>query len=57
MPRRLLSPDVTTAPLDHESLSADEVLRGSPTAAVHTLATLPGCEVGLWEALRKIWVA
>jgi uncharacterized protein len=57
MPRRLLTPDVTTAPPDHESLPADEVLRGSPTAAVHTLATLPGCEVGLWEALRKIWVA
>ncbi len=49
MPRRLLSPDVTTAPLEHEPLPADEVLHGSPTAAVRTLDALPGCEVGLWE--------
>ena len=46
---RLLSPDVTTAPLDHEDLPADEVIQGSPTAAVRTLDVLPGCEVGLWE--------
>ena len=46
---RLLSPDVTTAPLDHEDLPADEVVQGSPTAAVRTLDALPGCEVGLWE--------
>jgi uncharacterized protein len=46
---RLLSLDVTTAPLDHEDLPADEVIQGSPTAAVHTLDALPGCEVGLWE--------
>ena len=46
---RLLSPDVTTAPLVHEDLPADEVVQGSPTAAVRTLDALPGCEVGLWE--------
>jgi uncharacterized protein len=52
MPPRLLTPDVTTALLDHEDLPADEVLRGSPTAAVHVLDALPGCEVGLWEMTR-----
>jgi uncharacterized protein len=46
---RLLSPDVTTAPLDHEDLPDDEVVHGAPTAAVRALEALPGCEVGLWE--------
>ena len=46
---RLLSPDVTTAALDHEPLPPEEVVDGSPTAAVLTLDTVGGAEVGLWE--------
>ncbi len=46
---RLLSPDVTTAALEHEPLPADEVDAGSPTAAVSTLGAVGGAEVGLWE--------
>lgn len=46
---RLLSPDVTAAELTHEPLPADEVVTGSPTAAVLTLGTVGGAEVGLWE--------
>ena len=46
---RLLSPDVTTAFLDHEPLPPEEVVDGSPTAAVLALDTVGGCEVGLWE--------
>ena len=46
---RLLSPDVLAAPLDHGPLPADEVVAGSPTAAVLALDTVGGAEVGLWE--------
>ena len=46
---RLLSPDVTTASLAHEPLPGEEVVDGSPTAAVLTLDTVGGVEVGLWE--------
>ena len=46
---RLLSPDVTAAALTHEALPSEEVLAGSPTAAVLTLDTVGGTEVGLWE--------
>ena len=46
---RLLSPDVATTTLDHEPLPAEEVEVGSPTAAVLTLDTVGGVEVGLWE--------
>ena len=46
---RLLSPDVTTAVLDHEPLPPEEAVDGSPTAAVLTLDTVAGAEVGLWE--------
>jgi uncharacterized protein len=46
---RLLSPDVTTAMLEHEPLPPEEVVDGSPTAAVLTLDTVGGAEVGLWE--------
>jgi uncharacterized protein len=46
---RLLSPDVTTASLAHEPLPGEEVVDGSPTAAVLTLDTVGGAEVGLWE--------
>ncbi|QIM21130.1 cupin domain-containing protein [Phycicoccus sp. HDW14] len=49
MTERLLAPDVTTQPLAHEPLPADEVLDGAPTAAVRTLAALGDVEVGLWE--------
>ena len=49
MPSHLLCPDVTSAPLQHEPLPADEVVDGSPTAAVVTLAELGGTGVGLWE--------
>ena len=52
MPPRLLSPDVTTAPLRHEPLPAEDVLEGGPTTAVRTLATVGGAEVGLWEMSR-----
>ena len=46
---RLLSPDVTIAPLDHEPLPPEEVVAGSPTAAALTLDTLGRTQVGLWE--------
>ena len=46
---RLLSPDVTTAHLDHEPLPDDEVVAGSPTAAAVTLGHLGEHEVGVWE--------
>ena len=46
---RLLSPDVTTAALEHEPLPPGEVVDGSPTSAVHTLGSMGGTEVGLWE--------
>jgi len=46
---RLLSPDVTTAMLEHEPLPPEEVVDGSPTAAVLTFDTVGGAEVGLWE--------
>jgi uncharacterized protein len=46
---RLLSPDVTTASLDHEPLPGEEVVDGSPTAAVLTLGSLGEHEVGVWE--------
>lgn len=46
---RLLSPDVTTARLDHEPLPADEVVDGSPTAAVVSFGTVGETEVGVWE--------
>jgi len=41
--------DAATLPLTHAALPADEVLEGSPTTAVHALATLGGVEVGIWE--------
>jgi hypothetical protein len=46
---RLLSPDVTTAHLDHEPLPGDEVVAGSPTTAVVSLGTVGATEVGVWE--------
>ena len=46
---RLLSPDVTTASLAHQPLPGEEVVDGSPTAAVVALDTVGGAEVGLWE--------
>jgi uncharacterized cupin superfamily protein len=46
---RLLSPDVTTAGLDHEPLPTGQVADGSPTTAVVTLGTVGGADVGLWE--------
>lgn len=46
---RLLSPDVSTAPLDHEPLPEGEVVSGAPTAAVRDLGTVGGAQVGLWE--------
>ena len=46
---RLLSPHVTTAALTHEPLPADEVVAGTPTAAVLTLDTVGDTRVGLWE--------
>ena len=52
MPPRLLCPDVTTAPLEHEPLPPEEVLDGSPTTAVHSLASVGGAEVGIWEMTR-----
>lgn len=49
MPTRLLSPNVTTAALEHEPLPDDQVVVGSPSTAVATLAELGGTGVGLWE--------
>lgn len=41
--------DAGALALDHEPLPAEEVLAGSPTTAVHELATLGRIEVGIWE--------
>ncbi len=49
MSDRLLSPDLLAHRLDHGPLPADDVLTGSPSAAVETLADLRGVEVGVWE--------
>ena len=49
MPRRLLTPDVATAPLEHAALPVDDVITGTPTAAVLSLDTVGGAEVGIWE--------
>ena len=49
MPPRLLSDDVALVPLHHVPLRTDDVVAGSPTAAVETLTSLHGTEVGLWE--------
>lgn len=49
MPQRLLADDVTRLPLAHEALPAEEVVDGDPTAAVQTLGTVGGVEVGVWE--------
>jgi uncharacterized protein len=46
---RLLSPDVLADPLDHAPIPADDVVAGSPTAAVLALDTVGGVEVGVWE--------
>jgi uncharacterized cupin superfamily protein len=46
---RLLNHDVTTVSLPHEPLPPEEVVDGSPTAAVLTLDTVGDHEVGLWE--------
>ena len=46
---RLLSPDVLADPLDHAPLPPDDVVAGSPTAAVLALDTVGGVEVGVWE--------
>ena len=43
------APTSPPLPLDHEPLPAEEVVDGSPTAAVLTLDTVGGAEVGLWE--------
>ncbi len=49
MSDRLLSPDLLAHPLDHEPLPDDDVVAGSPTAAVAPLATVGTAEVGVWE--------
>lgn len=41
--------DAAALALVHEPLPAAEVIEGSPTTAVHALATLGGTEVGIWE--------
>ena len=41
--------DAAALPLAHEPLPADEVLAGTPTAAVHELAEVGGVEIGIWE--------
>ncbi|WP_392545314.1 cupin domain-containing protein [Oryzobacter telluris] len=46
---RLLTADVAGHPLEHAALPADDVLEGTPTAAVTTLAEVGGTGVGLWE--------
>ena len=48
-PGRVLGSDLLTAALDHQPLPAEEVLAGSPTAAVRPLAELGDVEVGVWE--------
>jgi len=46
---RMLGESLLTGPMEHEPLPADEVLSGSPTAAVRALGELGGVEVGVWE--------
>jgi uncharacterized cupin superfamily protein len=44
--------DASAIPLTHEPLPSDEIVAGTPTTAVHALATLggdEGVEVGIWE--------
>ncbi|CAN7159295.1 cupin domain-containing protein [Terrabacter sp. LjRoot27] len=45
----LLVGDVRTEPLDEQVAAGVDVLDGSPTAAVTTLAEVAGAEVGVWE--------
>ena len=48
--RAASSPPTSPWPrLDHEPVPSDEVVAGSPAAAVETLTALGGTEVGLWE--------
>jgi len=49
MSRRLLTPDVATAPLEHAALPPGDVVSGTPSAAALTLDTVGGAEVGIWE--------
>ena len=49
MSDRLLSPDLLAHPLAHSPLAAEDVVTGSPTAAVATLAGIGGVEIGVWE--------
>lgn len=35
--------------LDHESVSAAQVVDGAPTTGVHALTRFAGVEVGVWE--------
>jgi uncharacterized cupin superfamily protein len=46
---RLLGSDLLARDLGHRPLPADEVVAGSPTAAVRALAEVSGVEVGMWE--------
>ncbi len=46
---RLLGSDLLSGDLGHQPLPVDEVVAGSPSAAVRPLAELGEVEVGLWE--------
>jgi uncharacterized cupin superfamily protein len=35
--------------LEHETVPPEQSIAGSPTTAVHTLTTIGGVEVGVWE--------
>ncbi|GAA2740106.1 cupin domain-containing protein [Terrabacter aerolatus] len=48
-PGRLLAPDVLGAPLLEPVPAGVDVLDGSPTASVTSLAHVAGAEVGVWE--------
>lgn len=41
--------DAGALALTHEPLPADEVRAGTPTTAVHELASIGGVEIGVWE--------
>lgn len=41
--------DAASIALAHQPLAADDALSGTPSAALHPLATVGAAEVGIWE--------
>ena len=51
---RLLVQDASTAPVEHESVDAADVLGGRPTTGTLPLADQAGVELGVWEITSGI---